>query len=1282
MSELPFQKQAELWGQAYEVLVKRGVLSCLVEWKLLDSQHPQLTPWRDTQLLEISKRLSNRLGLIDETIRDQVKAAVEHMAVTAFGVGYTAMREYLRTIGKPLASGTLKLRAFWCPLQLPGESTREDGARDSNRAAFYSEFGLTGLNDPRLSEKGMPANADFLLWLAGEHREEFLLVQEYSFDMPQEMADFREQGAHLGELLRHRRLVDSRSVFARVTAEVDGEAFELSKDIRNHLGALTSGNKPFYKLCQAAAYGESTATWLRNDGILRKPCNVRALAITPNGLESLAARFVAEDSKDPRRMLMEQMGDAYRRTRKLDDGDEKGLTTQIGSVFNSVVRRLPTALKKGMKSLRRSPKPGEDYCFEFTETVPRFANPADEFAFDKAKAMVDHNPALTAFFGQSAPEAVGGIMSTLLTPEGKVSLRDIHAAAIVAGMQRATPGRVNIVALEGNPGIGKTTAVRRHLQEKSDGYLFLYVSPRVVINRDVTESLARKDGKPTGILTVTTNAQLISSAERWFLNEVKEGREVRRHIEGAVVADGVEHLKKPIGSILVIDPKQEHEIEAGHAGSRIAKTTISENEDIVVERSLVGVLSGMSMTTRELLALNPDVNRVVLTAALQGFRDKGGGKTTMDALSQLFKNSVSDPAGIRERAAFSRRIPNIVVMVDELAGDGAGAPFVHAVANWLNKEFIECFENDPSPFTVTLVISDASLGNDVVLSRYLNAGPRTPDKVLVSKSSGERPFALAVSDVRVGNGPKRILHVMTNSFPASKLDITYKVNLTEIRPELKETGELETPRQAIRRVSGETLMANANTEILGAISKGALQVIYFAQDKGFLGDLRTALAAESASGLNKDNIQVLDASVPGTQRKKLIQPEHRDAVKVFLMTSSGARGVSFPKTDWILAAIPRFDIEAALMEIAQLIYRGRGYYKNAHGETVSGDKVPRHLVMLVDDFMLPDEDADPRQWLRQSIDLLTLLVMLRATILTRISGDAGLKQSLALVPVGAVGLEELVSLMSQNVTTFVKEADVIWRRMNDKEKVGLVKDAQKNVIALFSRTRLQAASRKGKDGRTMVRFEDARAMCELTSQPLARLLVASEGDPTVPDHVYMSGPAFVENWEDFDMTEVFSFEGHSTEVTLLGRKVVAQLLNIDQDRAFPSNLRVPAANLLRLLQREKKHAANEFNTLKLLKSPNTWVSVPAGYVQFMDTDRQDEEHSFETEDPQSWRDALARGLSSTGAVMPSIPRYAEFPWAASVGNANPLKLDTVFDDRYFMASNELNLLNTLLLADE
>ena len=57
-------------------------------------------------------------------------------------------------------------------------------------------------------------------------------------------------------------------------------------------------------------------------------------------------------------------------------------------------------------------------------------------------------------------------------------------------------------------------------------------------------------------------------------------------------------------------------------------------------------------------------------------------------------------------------------------------------------------------------------------------------------------------------------------------------------------------------------------------------------------------------------------------------------------------------------------------------------------------------------------------------------------------------------------------------------------------------------------------------------------------------------------------------------------------------------------------------------------------------------------------------------------------LNAGSAVMPPLPKYESFPCAAAIGEVSPLKLDLVFDDRYFMASNELNLLNTLLLANE
>ena len=1289
MSELSFQQQAVLWGQAYEVLVKRGVLACLIEQGLADWNHPGLQRWRDIKLLEVSRRLTRELGVLDESMRDVIKAAVQHLALTAYGVGYTATRAYLDAVrSKSKNPDAWKVRALWCPLTLPGESSAEQEARVENRQAFHAELGLPGIVDPDWSRKGQPANADFMLWLSGDGKEDCLLVQEYSYDMPAELGDFREQDAHLAELLRHRRIVDSRSVFARVAAEVDGETFELSEDIKSYLGALTSDNKPFYKLCQASSYTETTVHLLQKLGLMNKPCNARALAITPNGLESLSARYLPGESPDPRCKLLAQMGAAYRDTKKTADGDDAALEAQVERVFKGLIKKLPLDLRKGMKGLGELPQPGQDYAFEFNEKLPEFANPTDNFSLKDAANLVDDSDALTSYFGGSAKEAIGKAMAESARGKDEISLRDMHAAAIVAGLQCAKPGKLNVLALEGNPGIGKTTAIRTHLGKKQDGYLFLYVSPRVVINRDVTESLARtEDKKPTGILTVTTNAQLIAAAERWHAKQVELGLDTKRHIEGAVVVDGVEGLVKPRGSMLVLDPSEEQEIDNEHAGAKIRKDTLSEHEDLVKDRRLTGVLKGMASTARELLDCNPGVNRMVLTAALQGFRERENQKTTIDALSSLFVSKASTAAGRSERSRFAARMPTIVVMVDELAGDGAGARFVHTVASWLDSEFIGCFEDEgtPSPFTVTLVVSDASLGNEVVLDRYLNAGERTPDKVLVSNSAGKLPFRVAATKVKIGLGSVRrnTLHVMTNSFPASELHLKYRVKLTAVKIEesQKKPGQLETPREAIRREAEVGVMEGAQSEVLKALSAGARQVIYFAQDKLFLRQLKAQLLANDVAGLSDGTVQVMDSSVPGWKRKQLVEPEFRDKVRVFLMTSSGARGVSFPLTDWIIASVPRFNIESALMEIAQLVYRGRGQYLDENGMKQSGDRVPRHLVMLVDDYVVSEEEMDKRQWLRQSIDLMTLLVMLRSTIFTRITGDSGLRQPLALVPVGGVGADELVSLMSQYVSQFVKEAEVFKAQSKDKELVALALRAKGNVEEIFSKTKLQGVSKKGHDGRTLVKAHHVRELLDVAANPMSALLCRATEGSSLPDHVHFSGPVVVETWKGFEKQEVFSFEGHETEVSRASRQLIGQLYEIDKSRDFPPAMRIPAASLLRLLQRDQHEAANEFRTLKELKSPNTWVAIPVGYYQFMYPEGATTDRPFHLVDQALWQQALGRSLNAGSAVLPPLPRYEAFPWAASVGEVSPLKLDLVFDDRYFMASNELNLLNTLLLAN-
>ncbi len=1288
MSEPSFHQQSVLWGQAYEVLVKRGVLFLLMERRLIEQDRPSLAAWKGLKLKDVSRALHRALDVTDPEGQAIVSAGVEHLALTAFGTGYTAMRAYLhalKTSTKPFLEKELRVKALWCPLTMPGEVRPDAEEREERKLALVGalgkELGVSGLHDPHWAAKGQPANADFMLWLNYGGRADHLLVQEYSFDMPGELQDYRDQEAHLDELTRHRRVVDSRSVFARVTAEVDKEYFELSEDLRHYLLAMTGDNKPLYKLCQASSYAAATADLLRDRGLVNGPLHARALAITPNGLESLAA-LIGGAKTDPRHKLLLQLGQAYQETRKAADGDEQALKELATRAFMGTLKKLPREMQAHMRTLHsRMPLPGEDYAFEFEEQTSDFHNPDGAFTLAEALALVrDDDPKLHDFFGGDARLALQAEMEARLKKRGRLSLRDVHASAIVAGLKRGQKGKLNLIALEGNPGIGKTTAVKDYLSGQTQGFLVLYVSPRVVINRDVTASLARKDDRPSGILTLTTNANLIASAEPWHKKQVADGKAQPKKVDGALVADGVEQLKHPDGSILVLSPEQEQEVENEHSASKLFKNALSEYEDLVQDRALPGVLKTLAGTARELLALNGQVSRLVLTAALQGFRERSNQKTTIEALSTLFANKWDTMKGVDERRAFARLMPNIVVMVDELAGDGAGAPFVHAIAAWLRQEFLDPFDGEVSPFTVTLIASDASLGNELVLARYLDAGERTPDKVLVSRSRGKRPFDMAVTSLPVRGRKERTLHVMTNSFPASSLTLRYKVRLTNVHVGETDTGQEQTVRQAIREKAEDALLESACKEIDAALAANAAQVIYFAQDKQFLRAIEEKLT-EGAGALKREQVAILDSSVPAYERKRLLEPAVCDQVRVFLMTSSGARGVSFPKTDWIIASVPRFNVEAALMEIAQLIYRGRGSRRDADGNvTLDGDNTARTLVFTVDDFVATQDGIDERQWLRQSLDLMTLLVMLRATVFTRITGDAALSQPLALVPVGSVGVEELISLMSQYVSAFVKEARLYRSKAKSSELANLATRALDNVEAIFTRTHLQGIAKRDSDERTYVRSEDARAVWDTAANGMRALLALPEGNRTLlAEHMSFSGPVVVENWGHFEKQEVFAFEEHDAVLVDAVRKLKGQLHEIDNIKSFPSALRNPAAALLRLLYREEHEEANEFKTLKALKSPNTWVAMPAGYNVFTNPQLLPEGREFVLKDDEMWHEALARTLGS-GAVIPPVPAYKSFPWAACVGRVSPLKLDMVFDDRYFMASNELNLLNTLLLS--
>lgn len=65
---------------------------------------------------------------------------------------------------------------------------------------------------------------------------------------------------------------------------------------------------------------------------------------------------------------------------------------------------------------------------------------------------------------------------------------------------------------------------------------------------------------------------------------------------------------------------------------------------------------------------------------------------------------------------------------------------------------------------------------------------------------------------------------------------------------------------------------------------------------------------------------------------------------------------------------------------------------------------------------------------------------------------------------------------------------------------------------------------------------------------------------------------------------------------------------------------------------------------------------------------------------EDWYVGLRGALGGRGQIFPVVPEYEDAPFAASISTGAPALFAQAMESTYFMASNELNLLNTVLLA--
>jgi hypothetical protein len=282
-------------------------------------EHPHLELWHARRVVDLHQHLHEQSGATDPNERRLLSSSLEQLLLEGWGLGWTVAREALARFQASRIDG------LYCPLALRDRRRGAVPDREAQLAAFWAALGLPGRPREEWAAAGQPANADFLAVLRRDD-EHLVLVLEFSLHAPPRAADFREQRPHLERLEHLAARLEGRGVFTRLGASVVGEGFRVSRGLISHLPALTTRDKPLYKLCQGASYA---ATFLDRCAERYPAARAQVVAITNGGLEAVAAAFLPEP--DVRAELMRQLGLAYRTAVHLPDDDPAALDREIAA---------------------------------------------------------------------------------------------------------------------------------------------------------------------------------------------------------------------------------------------------------------------------------------------------------------------------------------------------------------------------------------------------------------------------------------------------------------------------------------------------------------------------------------------------------------------------------------------------------------------------------------------------------------------------------------------------------------------------------------------------------------------------------------------------------------------------------------------------------------------------------------------------------------------------------------------------------------------------------------
>jgi hypothetical protein len=1221
-------------GRVFEISFNIGILTYFQYSKFQYSYGDiYLNPLSNLYLHKIQKAITKRY--INKSHKEIIGDWVKLFIQKGWTSGYSFIREYIEATGWRIKS---KIEILYFQCDFYGENSFK--ILDKDEIVCFKEIlesqGFENVDIIRYKDTGEFLKADTLLLTRYREKYRILTVDLSTFTTSaiHSITDLNNIQTLQESLRTELNYVRSKSRFCGLgidtgnSSDKENKLNEIySKELVQYFSAFKTKDKEAVKVIQACSYAWSFYKFLLRVGKISSTNSVKfnCFGYSDRMINGVTITKEKDDEQDS----LEILKTCYEIYKDKSSNDINESRSKVLQVIKSNAARNFQNGRKFVKDIIEAQKDTINHI-QHTEV------------FEAGKD-----------FYNTAGVVPQSLRQSLTLTSTK--LRDAHAELIRRSLANS---KIEFLFLTGNPGIGKTTAFAEQITEKvNEGSLLIYISPRIQVNKDIIEKFRNKtDGKlfHDNFICINTNKRIIDYANGRYAVEYHSNKLHGNHAIGQV-------------QFLDANTLQDNPIELSSELVRYADNLIQ-----VERRSQVGVLASLCEAIHTCIISHDLPNNIIATASIQSLKETRYGNT-LKHFKRIFSsayNSANKPPGIikDKMKAIASRMKNLFIMIDEITGSLEGVDFLHGIL-----DFIEEYDlfNPEYGFNLKVITADASLTIQDVVTSHLTNTQVQGDKIFVRQVADSIGKCLSIEDFKFLGKSATLINA--NSYPADKLTINYEVFIQSLNSEKSEDDNIKLDATVIDQIKND---------ILKLLKFNDGQIIVYIQNKDSLKQLITNISKERSSfNLYQEYLEI-HASLSDREEAEI--QKYQNQVKVVFMTASASRGLSFPNTKYILVQIPGFQIEQNLMEIIQVIYRGRG------GKLDNGEKF---LTFYLSDKAIYypktiDEDGNhlsaseseklANLSLQEArLNVLNILIILKASIMTRIMGSAQIgRERYVVIPIGGKSISQAGETFIGSLATLLK---AIRKEFKKQPEDSLLRDIEHTLYELLSvqKTEIIPYSQKElfSENQEVSYFSIGFHILSQMENSLDKLLSLPPIEQT-----YVRGSLLIVPLSEKLVKETNYIDLEKIIDPERNEDFIQKLELLVKSGKYPKQITSAAYSLIDLARTLFSELERSQKLSQTLRSSDRYYALPIQtFISF-----QAFEDYFENEkilSNLSFRDILAQyvyTLALAYNILPIDSNYQNIPYVVFNSTAMDKMRKSLFNENQIFQSKEMNILNLIL----